>query len=373
MYKIEKLTATKIQHGHKLQLNVAIKLDNGLLVQGDIPVYSSNPEGDITKALGLINDIIAQIFDGINPLHQKELDKMLTELTTVHNQDVLAINISLGISLILLKAAAALHNKPVRTYLQTIYSLKQPSSRRIVPVFKCIADKREQGQFKEFSIIPSRAFSIAKDFEIFRKVKAALDAEINTPSEVMNTVQLEILQNKISELGYTPHRDIFIGIKPELCQVADSEFICNDMVGNATQDQIIEYFREIQTLYAPLITENPFIYHTFSPYAALHKEIGEQSILTLNTDIINSAHKCKYFASLMPGSMLALYPPSIKTVSHCIELIKLAEGNDLKIMVDTSGIKGSTTLSAIAEAFACDFIKIDSCTEQAEKEFSYVE
>lgn len=373
MHKIEKLTATKFQHGSELLLNVAIKLDNGLLVQGDIPVYSSNPEGDITKALGIINDIIAQIFDGINPLHQKELDKMLTELTTVHNQDALAINISLGISLVLLKAAAALHNKPVQKYLEAIYSLEQRSSQQAVPIFKCIANKGDQGQFKEFSIIPSRSFSIAEDFEIFRKVKAALDIETNTPPEVMNTVQLEILQNKISELGYKPHHDIFIGIKPELRQIANGEFLCNDMVENATQDQIIEYFKEIQTLYAPLITENPFIHHTFSPYGTLQKEIGEQSIITLNTDIINSPHKCKHFASLMPGSMLALCPPSIKTVSHCIELIELSRENDLKIMMDTSGLNDSAVLHAIAQAFACDFIKIDSCTAEAEKEFSYVE
>jgi enolase len=374
MQKIEKLTASKASTGDKIFLTIQLKIDNGLVVQTVLPTISSRHITEVEKAVEIVNDILAPILEGLNPLRQKELDKMLTELSIVHNQQLLQVNISLAISLCILKAAASLHGEPLETYLQRIYNFQNPT--KIPTIIYTMVQNHEKGAFKEFSIIPSRDYDVLRSFEVFRSlhetIKSQLGSLENTGVALMNTLQLEIIHNKIVESGNKIHHDVFMGVRADLRVGATRGFICNDMLEVASNDQMLDYYKEIQTLYSPLITENPFYCDDLSMYVALHQLIGSETILTLSSDIIKSTTQCKKYAALLPGSMLSINHVSMYSLSHYIEFIQEAVKAEWKIMIDAVGSSEVSALVALAKATNVDFIKIDSLTSDIEKELANV-
>ncbi|MDQ3098842.1 MAG: hypothetical protein M3Q44_03790 [bacterium] len=368
MQKIEKLSASKATHSDHSFVTIQIKIDNGLQVETILPLTDNSHERDISKAIEIINDIIAPILEGLNPLRQRELDKMLTELSLVHNQQLLHINISLAISFCILKASAALHGELLRPYIERIYNFQESKNKSPTCVYTLIQNLGKQGEFKEFTIIPSRGTAINDVFFSFRLLKDSIDSS----RIIMNTLQLEILQEKVKASGKKMHDDIFIGVKPELRQDREKGFICNDMLEDATELQLIDYYKEIQNLYSPLITENAFLSDDLRLYSALHKEIGRETIICVSTDIITNAIQCKKFAEIMPGSMISLTHTNVYSLSQYIDIIQTAFRSECKVMIDTTGYRDIGVLIAIAGAVNADFIKIDSCSSQIEKEIEYV-
>ncbi len=375
MPKIEKLTAIKISHDNTSLLGIQLKLDNGLVVQSNFPVQGNDPTHDVTKAMTVINDIVAQIVEGLNPLRQKELDKMITELSAIHEQSALRANISLALSLTILKAAAALNNLDPVTYIRTIYGFDQGREHRPILVFTCIKNEGGTGAFKEFFVIPARSKSTSESLLMFRGVAAALKSDtplITTHHEIMNTVQIELLEKQILCLGFSLHHDVYLGFKPDLIYDEQRGYRCTDMLQDVSANQMVEYYKELQTLYSPLIQENLFASHDLISLVTLHKEIGDQTILTVSSERVTTPVECRRYAAALPTAMLNLTHQSVPSVTQYIELIDAAKKADWKVMIDTNGCSDYGLLFALSAAAQVDFIKMDRCDLEIEKELSYV-
>lgn len=373
MHKIEKLTATKSTHEAQTSLIVQVKLDSGLTVQSSLPIYGNNIERDSEKAVEQVNDIIAPILEGLSPLRQKEVDKMVSELSIVHKLE--NVNTSLAISLALLKSAASLQNETLVEYIERVYSFNKTKSPHTSVVYTICKNIGQPGAFKEITLIPSRSKKLSDSFNILRDVTDELYNKAipsNSINSLMNTVQLETISNAINQRKISLHNDLYLGIKPHLKLTEDHQFICNDILQNAPVDQIIEYFKEIHALYSPLIVESAFSINDVGIYELLHKEIGDETIITIGSDIINAPHQLKKYAESVPASMISLQHQNITSVSHYIELIKIAHDSDWKTMIDTTGLTDKSTLQSLSFAANADFIKIDSCSPETEKELHYV-
>lgn len=189
----------------------------------------------VLKAVENINDTITPNLLGIEATQQVLIDQIMLDLDGTNNKEKLGANAILGVSLAVAKAAAAELELPLYNYLGGVNAKVLP-----VPMMNILnggAHADNNVDIQEFMILPAGAASFAEALrmgaETFHALKGVLkkkglataggDEGGFAPNLRSNEEAMESLLEGISKAGYTPGKDIFIGI-----DAASSEFYSAD-------------------------------------------------------------------------------------------------------------------------------------------------
>ena len=133
---------SKISHIHAQEIldsrgnptvRVHLELDGGQIVSASVPSGASTGEheavelrdGDskryggkgVLKAVAHVNEIIAPKLVGFDPTKQAEIDALLIDLDGTPNKARLGANATLGVSMAVARAGAAVSRQPLYAYL----------------------------------------------------------------------------------------------------------------------------------------------------------------------------------------------------------------------------------------------------------------
>ena len=189
----------------------------------------------VTRAVNNVNTEIRATLLGEDARKQEHIDKLMIELDGTDNKSRLGANAILAVSLATARAAAAQADLPLYQYLGGSGPLVMP-----VPMMNIInggAHADNSVDFQEFMILPVGAprFSEALRWgvEVFHALKSVLKKKgLNTavgdeggfaPDLKSNEEAIEVILEAIKKAGYTPGKDISLGI-----DAASSEFYQQD-------------------------------------------------------------------------------------------------------------------------------------------------
>ena len=189
----------------------------------------------VTRAVKNVNTEIRATLLGEDARKQEHIDKLMIELDGTDNKSRLGANAILAVSLATARAAAAQADLPLYQYLGGSGPLVMP-----VPMMNIInggAHADNSVDFQEFMILPVGAprFSEALRWgvEVFHALKSVLKKKgLNTavgdeggfaPDLKSNEEAIEVILEAIKKAGYTPGKDISLGI-----DAASSEFYQQD-------------------------------------------------------------------------------------------------------------------------------------------------
>ena len=325
----------------------------------------------VLKAVNNIKQTIAPKITGFDTRKQRELDELMIQLDGTPNKSRLGANAILAVSLAAAKLAAKLEDRQLYDYLSEGKGRTLP-----IPVMNVINGGKHAGtglKIQEFMIIPagSKNFkeALRTGSEIYHTLKRVIQAKhgrqsVNVGDEggfappiTKTTDALEILIQGITEAGYSPGKDVFVGF-----DAASSEFYEN---GNYSIDGETKSTEQLSDFYLGLVEkfpiryiEDPFQQDDFEHTAQFTKKVGHKLTVVGDDIFVTNVTRLRKGIDLGAANALLLKVNQIGTLTEAIDAAKLATTNDYAVVTShRSGETEDTTIADLAVALNCLYIK----------------
>ncbi|MGC8518751.1 MAG: phosphopyruvate hydratase [Steroidobacteraceae bacterium] len=332
----------------------------------------------VLKAVEHVNTVLKQAVRGADPREQAALDEKMIALDGTENKGRLGANAILAISLASAHAAANEARQPLYRYLgETLCAGREPVMP--VPMMNIInggAHANNSLDIQEFMILPVGAPSFREALrygaEVFHALKKLLnERDLATsvgdeggfaPNIGSNAEALELILQAIEKAGYTPGRDIYLGL-----DAASSEFHRNgsyELKGESrrfTSQEFTRYLADLATRYPIITIEDGMAEDDWDGWAHLTRVIGEKcqvvgdDVFVTNTRILAEGIE-KHVANAV-----LIKPNQIGTLTETLATIEMADqAHYASVVSHRSGETEDATIADLAVATAATQIKTGS-------------
>jgi len=332
----------------------------------------------VLKAVGHINTVLRQALLGMEAGEQAAIDRRMIELDGTDTKGRLGANALLGVSLAAAHAAAHEAQQPLyRQLAQLIGGRREPVMP--VPMMNIVnggAHANNSLDIQEFMILPVGAPSFREALrygcEIFHTLKKILaDRGLSTavgdeggfaPDLESNEAALQVILEAIEKAGYTPGRDIYLGL-----DVASSEFFKDghyelESEGRRfTAAEFTAYLADLAARYPIITIEDGMGESDWEGWATLTAALGGKiqlvgdDLLVTNTKILKQAIERRI------ANAILIKPNQIGTLTETLAAIDMADkARYASVVSHRSGETEDATIADIAVASAATQIKTGS-------------
>ena len=365
-------------------------LTNGILGRAIVPSGASTGQrealelrdGDksrylgkgVLKAVNFINTEISESLKGMDVSNQKAIDHKMIDMDGTDTKSRLGANSILAVSLACAHANAQNKNQSLFRSFDFSETYQMP-----VPMMNIINGGEHANNsvdIQEFMIIPAGAPSFKEALrygtEVFHHLKAVLEQKgLNTavgdeggfaPDLKSNEEALEVIIEAINNAGYTPGRDIFIGI-----DAASSEFY-KDGTYNLTSEglkltnsEFTDYLASWVEKYPIISIEDGMDENDWEGWEMLTQKLSN-SIQLVGDDLFvtNSKILAKGIKNNIANSIL-IKVNQIGTLTETFDAMKMAlDAGYTCVMSHRSGETEDTSIADLSVATNCGQIKTGS-------------
>ena len=365
-------------------------LTNGILGRAIVPSGASTGQrealelrdGDksrylgkgVLKAVNFINTEISDSLKGMDVSNQKAIDHKMIDMDGTDTKSRLGANSILAVSLACAHANAQNKNQSLFRSFDFSETFQMP-----VPMMNIINGGEHANNsvdIQEFMIIPAGAPSFKEALrygtEVFHHLKAVLEQKaLNTavgdeggfaPDLKSNEEALEVIIEAINNAGYTPGKDIFIGI-----DAASSEFYKNGTYNLAseglklTNSEFTEYLASWVEKYPIISIEDGMDENDWEGWEMLTQKLSD-SVQLVGDDLFvtNSKILAKGIKNNIANSIL-IKVNQIGTLTETFDAMKMAlDAGYTCVMSHRSGETEDTTIADLSVATNCGQIKTGS-------------
>ncbi|MBT6770994.1 MAG: phosphopyruvate hydratase [Thiotrichales bacterium] len=389
--KIQKINAREVLDSRgNPTVEADVTLNNGVVGRAIVPSGASTGQrealelrdGDknrylgkgVLKAVNFINTEINSALQGMEISSQKIIDQTMINLDGTETKSRLGANSILAVSLACAKANAKSQNQSLFRSFNFSDSFQLP-----VPMMNIINGGEHANNsvdIQEFMVIPAGAPSFKEALrygtEVFHHLKAVLDKKgLNTavgdeggfaPDLKSNEEALEVIIEAINNAGYTPGKDMFIGI-----DAASSEFY-KDGTYNLTSEglkltnsEFVDYLASWVKKYPIISIEDGMDENDWEGWEMLtHKLSNSVQLVGDDLFVTNSQILAKGINNNIANSIL-IKVNQIGTLSETFDAMKMAlDASYTCVMSHRSGETEDTTIADLAVATNCGQIKTGS-------------
>ena len=365
-------------------------LTNGILGRAIVPSGASTGQrealelrdGDksrylgkgVLKAVNFINTEISDSLKGMDVSNQKAIDHKMIDMDGTDTKSRLGANSILAVSLACAHANAQNKNQSLFRSFDFSETYQMP-----VPMMNIINGGEHANNsvdIQEFMIIPAGAPSFKEALrygtEVFHHLKAVLEQKaLNTavgdeggfaPDLKSNEEALEVIIEAINNAGYTPGKDIFIGI-----DAASSEFYKNGTYNltseglKLTNSEFTEYLASWVEKYPIISIEDGMDENDWEGWEMLTQKLSN-SVQLVGDDLFvtNSKILAKGIKNNIANSIL-IKVNQIGTLTETFDAMKMAlDAGYTCVMSHRSGETEDTTIADLSVATNCGQIKTGS-------------
>ena len=365
-------------------------LTNGILGRAIVPSGASTGQrealelrdGDksrylgkgVLKAVNFINTEISDSLKGMDVSNQKAIDHKMIDMDGTDTKSRLGANSILAVSLACAHANAQNKNQSLFRSFDFSETFQMP-----VPMMNIINGGEHANNsvdIQEFMIIPAGAPSFKEALrygtEVFHHLKAVLEQKaLNTavgdeggfaPDLKSNEEALEVIIEAINNAGYTPGKDIFIGI-----DAASSEFYKNGTYNLAseglklTNSEFTEYLASWVEKYPIISIEDGMDENDWEGWDMLTQKLSN-SVQLVGDDLFvtNSKILAKGIKNNIANSIL-IKVNQIGTLTETFDAMKMAlDAGYTCVMSHRSGETEDTSIADLSVATNCGQIKTGS-------------
>ena len=371
-------------------VEVEVELESGVVGRAAVPSGAStgtrealelrdtnekryNGKG-VLGAVHNINERITPAILGFESSRQVIIDRTMLALDGTASKEQLGANAILGVSMAVAKATAAELDLPLYNYLGGVNAKVLP-----VPMMNILnggAHADNNVDIQEFMILPVGAPSFAEALrmgaETFHALKAVLkkkglqtaggDEGGFAPNLRSNEEAMESILEGIVQAGYTPGKDIFIGIDAAASEfyVADKQLYVLGAEANPEKnaEQMIAFYADWVKKY-PLITiEDGLDESDWAGWQQLTRALGRQiqlvgdDIFVTNTSILNKG------ITQGIGNSILIKLNQIGSVTETIDAVAMAHRASYTAVIShRSGETEDATIADLAVALNTGQIK----------------
>lgn len=328
----------------------------------------------VLKAVAHINTEIADALRGQDALNQRKMDELLITLDGTPNKARLGANAILAVSLAVAHAAASSLKQELYQYLAAKNPVSLP-----VPMMNIINGGMHASNnldIQEFMILPVGAPNFAEAIrygvEVFQTLKKLLQAEgLNTavgdeggfaPDLENNEVALQWLMEAIRQAGYTPGKDIYLGLDMASSEFyKDGSYFLSAENVHLNHSQLIDRIESWVERYPILSVEDALAENDWEGWAELTQRLGKKvqlvgdDLFVTNVEILN-----KGIAEHIANAVL-VKPNQIGTLTETLMTINAAKkAHYATVISHRSGETEDVTIADLAVATNAGQIKTGS-------------
>ena len=323
----------------------------------------------VQKAVDAVLDQIAPALIGFDATDQRSIDQAMIDLDGTPNKAKLGANAILGVSLAVANAAAASADLPLYKYLGGPNAHVLP-----VPLMNILnggSHADSDVDIQEFMIVPIGAETFSEGLrwgvEVYHNLKAVLQAKglatglgdeggfaPNLPS---NRAALDLIQEAITNAGYTPGKDIALAL-----DVASSEFFKDgayQFEGKAlSATEMSAYYAELVADYPLVSIEDPLDENDWDGWKTLTDAIGDKVQLVGDDLFVTNPAILQRGIDTKTANSLLVKVNQIGSLTETLDAVSLAQrAGYTTITSHRSGETEDTTIADIAVATNAGQIK----------------
>jgi len=323
----------------------------------------------VQKAVDAVLDQIAPALIGFDATDQRSIDQAMIDLDGTPNKAKLGANAILGVSLAVANAAAASADLPLYKYLGGPNAHVLP-----VPLMNILnggSHADSDVDIQEFMIVPIGAETFSEGLrwgvEVYHNLKAVLQAKgLDTglgdeggfaPNLPSNRAALDLIQEAITNAGYTPGKDIALAL-----DVASSEFFKDgayQFEGKAlSATEMSAYYAELVADYPLVSIEDPLDENDWDGWKTLTDAIGDKVQLVGDDLFVTNPAILQRGIDTKTANSLLVKVNQIGSLTETLDAVSLAQrAGYTTITSHRSGETEDTTIADIAVATNAGQIK----------------
>jgi enolase len=333
----------------------------------------------VGRAVGHVEEEIAEALLGLDALDQEEIDAVLRDLDGTPNKGRLGANAILGASLATAHAAAEFTAQPLYRYVGGAAARRLPA-----PMFNILNGGKHADNtvdFQEFMIQPigfeTYSQSLRCGVEIYHRLKGVLhDQGLSTavgdeggfaPNLASNEQALELIARAVEGAGYRLGDQVAIALDPAMSELAaearkrDREGYCffkSDPDRIATSDEIIDLWRQWCERWPIRSIEDGLAEEDWSGWQRLTEVLGDRVQLVGDDLFVTNPAFLERGIRERCANAILIKVNQIGTLSETLEAVNLGLRHGYRsILSHRSGETEDCTIADLAVATNCGQIK----------------
>jgi len=376
-------------------VEVEVTTDSGIIGRAAVPSGASTGkyeavelrDGDksrymgkgVTKAVGNVNTMIADVVLGSEVFNQAGLDNAMIHADGTSNKSKFGANAILGASLAIAHAAANELGLPLYRYIGGVNATTLP-----VPMMNILnggSHADNSIDFQEFMVMPVGAESFSEGLrmgvEIFHNLKTVLhDAGHSTnvgdeggfaPNLKSNEEAINTVLQAIEKAGYKPGEEVLIAMDAAASEFYDSKekvYHFHQSTGDKlTSSEMVDYWADWCKKYPIISIEDGFDEDDWSAWSSLNSKIGDKVQLVGDDLFVTNTERLQRGIEEGSANSILIKVNQIGSLTETINAVELAKSNSMtSVMSHRSGETEDTTIADLAVALKTGQIKTGSAS-----------
>ena len=325
------------------------------------------------KAVGHVNEEIADALIGMEADDQRAIDKEMLALDGTKNKANFGANAILGASLAVAKAAAESAELPLYKYVGGVNANLLPTPMMNILNGGEHADNNDD--FQEFMIMPVGAPTFAEALrwcaEIYHTLKKVLhDAGLGggvgdeggfAPNFTTNEEPLTYIMKACEQAGYQPGSDIMFAMDPASTEFYNPETGKYVLAGEGrelTSAEMVDYWEALVNKYPIISIEDGMAEEDWDGWKALTDRIGDHVQLVGDDLFVTNSERLAKGIELGCANAILVKVNQIGSLTETMEAIQMAkQAGYACVMSHRSGETEDTTIADLAVATNAGQIK----------------
>ena len=329
----------------------------------------------VLKAVGNVNEIIAEAIIGMSPYNQAEIDLTMKEADGTNNYSNLGANAVLGVSMAVARAAANSLKMPLYRYLGGANAVVMP-----VPMFNIINGGEHANNsvdFQEYMVMPIGFDSFSEGLravaEVYQNLKKIIDAMGEStavgdeggfaPNLKNNEEPIEVIMQAIEKAGYKAGEQIVIALDIASSELVNDtgKYVLQSEGRELTSSEMVDYYENLLNKYPIVSIEDGLSEDDWEGWKELTERLGERVQLVGDDLFVTNAEILAEGIKKGVANSILIKPNQIGTVSETMMTVRLAQRNGYTcVMSHRSGESEDAFIADFAVALNTGQIKTGS-------------
>jgi enolase len=320
----------------------------------------------VLKAVGYVNEDIADVLIGVDAINQREVDDLMIEADGTPNKGRFGANAILGTSLAVARAAADALGLPFYRYLGGANAYTLP-----VPMMNILNGGKHADNnvdLQEFMCVPVGAGSYTdalrmcvETFHTLKKVLASRGMSTSVgdeggfaPNLASNEDAIKVIIEAVEKAGYTPGVDVAVALDPAASEFFDTEKGVYDLASEnrlLSPQEMAAYYADLCKRYPIVSIEDGMAEDDWEGWAALTQLVGSAIQLVGDDLFVTNVDRIKMGIDRGVANSVLIKLNQIGTLTETLEAIQLAHRAGYTAVVShRSGETEDSTISDLVVA-----------------------
>lgn len=358
-------------------------LDNGVSSTASVPAGTSTGSHEaielrdndktryhgqgVLKAVENINNTLGPALVGMDPSMQAEIDQKLITLDGTEKKSKYGGNAILAVSQVVCKIAATQNSKTLYQWINSLALERglKTELRLPTPLLNMINGGLHGAgnlDFQEFWVIPATNKKYSDGLQMGVEIYQTIGENLSrrgaihsvgheggyAPNLFTNADAFEVFVESVRQTNYVMGRDVFLGLDIAANSFyKDGDYTIRDRSTSLSDDQLLDYYKELTNNYKLAILEDAFQEDAWSSWKKLHNELSDTALIVGDDILCTNPKRMQKAIDEKVCNAAVIKPNQIGTVTETLQVVKMARDAGWKII--TSHRSGETNDTFIAD------------------------